>query len=736
MRRGRFLLLIAIAGVLAAVGISYLVQTSIHKRQAPPKPAPLPPNTNAAASGWSWTKTEGSRTAVEVRAEKLREIREPSRVELERVELRIYDAGGNSYDEVRCARARLDTASGVLHSGGEVEITMGLSAGAQPAGRLIFISATGVTFDSRTGKVSTEGRATFRFDQGEGRAVGAFYDPNTRELQMRSDAEVVWFGNSPGRAPMKVEAGALSYRERDSAILLSPWSRLTRGNTRLEGGEAFVFLEEGTIRRVDTRDAKGEAGQGERLVEYAAENLRMEFARNGAMERILGDRNARLASSSRGARTEVKTDRLELFFGVTGGDSRLEKAIAMGHSVVESSPLEGGGGRSQDARILRSEVVHLAMKPGGEEIQSVETHTPGSIEFLPNLKSGRKRRLEAERMWIDYGEQNRIRSFRAVSASTRTEIEGSPAPPILTWSNLLVAHFDAGGGFTGLEQSDHFRYEEGARRGTANRAVLDAAADRITLEGAARLWDPTGSTSANRIVLDQKSGDLMAEGKVASSRVPDRRSSASVLMSQNEAVHATASKMWTRENNRVLRYEGSAVLWQGGNRIEADRLEIDRLSRKLVASGRVKTRFVEERLPAAPAFTVIDAAEMAYEDGSRVAHYRGGVRLVRDNTEVTSKELRAHLLEAQSGSQLEKAIADGDVVILSSSAGRSRRAAAEHAEYYAAEQRVLLSGGQPTLVDSVRGMTSGRQLTWFANDDRLLVEGSEGSPSKSHIRRN
>jgi len=736
MRRSRFVLLVAIIGIVAAVGVSYFVQTNIQKRQAPAKPAPLPPNTNAAASGWSWTKTEGSRTIVEVRAEKLREVREPSSVELEKVELRIFDESGATYNQVRCAQARFDTASGALHSGSEVEITMGLAAGAQPSGRLIFIRATGATFDSRTGKVSTEGPATFRFDQGEGRAVGAFYDPNTGELQMRSQAEVVWFGNRSNRAPMKVEAGALSYRERDSAILLSPWSRLTRGNTRLEGGEAFVFLEEGAIRRVDTRDARGESGEGGRLVEYTAENLRMEFAGNGAMERILGDRNARLATSSRTARTEVKTDRLELLFAVTGQDSKLEKAIAMGHSVVESRPVEGGGGRMPDARILRSEVIHLAMKPGGEEIKSVETHTPGSIEFLPNAQGGRRRKLEAERMWIDYGEENRIRSFRAVSASTRTETEGKPAPPTLTWSNLLVAQFDASGEFTRLEQSDHFRYEEGVRKGTANRAVLDASSDRITLEGAARLWDPTGSTSANRIVLDQKTGDLMAEGNVASTRAPDLKSNPPVLMSQNEAVHGTASRMTARDKNRVLRYEGNAVLWQGGNRIEADRVEIDRLRRELAASGHVKTRFLEERRPGAPAFTVIDAAEMVYEDGSRIAHYRGGVKLLRDNTEVRSKELRAHLLEAQSGSQLEKAVADGDVVVLHSSAGRSRRATAEHAEYYAGEQRVVLSGGQPTLVDSARGSTSGRQLTWFAKDDRLLVEGGEGSPSVSRIRRN
>jgi hypothetical protein len=60
----------------------------------------------------------------------------------------------------------------------------------------------------------------------------------------------------------------------------------------------------------------------------------------------------------------------------------------------------------------------------------------------------------------------------------------------------------------------------------------------------------------------------------------------------------------------------------------------------------------------------------------------------------------------------------------------------EHAEYYADEGKVILQEGEPLLVDSLRGQTRGKQLTWWANDDRLLINGEDkSSPARTTIRK-
>jgi len=65
----------------------------------------------------------------------------------------------------------------------------------------------------------------------------------------------------------------------------------------------------------------------------------------------------------------------------------------------------------------------------------------------------------------------------------------------------------------------------------------------------------------------------------------------------------------------------------------------------------------------------------------------------------------------------------------------TRTGTAEHSEYYAKEQKVILRDGNATLVDSRNGTSSGAELTYWANDDRLLVNGSPTRPAESRIKR-
>jgi lipopolysaccharide export system protein LptA len=64
-----------------------------------------------------------------------------------------------------------------------------------------------------------------------------------------------------------------------------------------------------------------------------------------------------------------------------------------------------------------------------------------------------------------------------------------------------------------------------------------------------------------------------------------------------------------------------------------------------------------------------------------------------------------------------------------------RTGTSEHAEYYVADEKIVLEGGAPVLQDSLKGVTKGKQLTYFANDDRLLVNGQAAERAVSNIKR-
>ncbi|MBI4876341.1 MAG: LPS export ABC transporter periplasmic protein LptC [Acidobacteria bacterium] len=729
MRRTRRLLLLAFLLILAGVGVTYRIQRGLQERATPEPPKTLPGHITAAADYWSWSHTDGNRPVVEVRARNFRQIKDPSLFELEDVELRFFLKDGKSYDKVRSRKADFDIAQKQLHSPGDVEITMAVPADGKPKGRVLVIHSSGVTFESTTGKARTDRPVSFTFDTGEGQAVGASYDPAARELVLQSAAQLTWRGRDPKSKTMHVEAGQVIYREQESKVFLLPWSRLTRDQLTLEAGMSVVTLEDGAIRLVEAREARGSDRFPKRSIDYQAAELNMRFTGKGEMEHLTGIGDARVVSSSPAGRTNVRADRVDLTFDTSGEDSALQRADALGSAVVESAPV---------VRILKSEAIALHMRAGGREIERVETHSRGRVEFLPQRPGERRRQMDAERMWIHYGANNEIETYQAVDVATRTEREtaGKAAPPALTWSGSLAAEFDPGSGqLKRMEQWPAFRYEEGERRARADKAEFDSPAEVITLTGRARVWDPTGSADAGAIVLEQKTGDFTAEGKVTSTRQPDRKGAGSAMLAADQPVQARAEKMTATNHNRHLVYEGDAVLWQGASRLQADRIEIDRDQRYLAAQGRVVSQFLDRGKNSKGGFTVVRAPQMRYTDEDRLAQYQGGADLARPGLTVRAREIRAWLREAKSDSSLDRAVADGQAEIVQAAPGLKRIGTSEHAEFYETEQRVILTGGEPRLADSVQGTTRGSRLTYYANRDQLIVEGADGRPAVSRLKK-
>jgi lipopolysaccharide export system protein LptA len=749
MRRARWLILLAIILLISAVGNIYHSQRKLKKSGAIAPPPALASNLNASMDKWCYTQMDGDRPVVTICADTFEQTKDNNTGNLRGMDLKIFRKGAQEYDKVTSASAVFNKSDGTLVSEGNVEITMGVPVDAKPKGRLLNIKSAAVKFDVKSGKAETDQPASFTFEQGEGHAVGALYDPSVRELTLKSNVQLIWRGKKKG-ADMKVESGWLLYKERESLVLLTPWSKLTRGSLKLEAGNSVVHLDEGVIRDVEAQNARGTDDFPNRQVEYAAKELRMEFDEDGVTKKIVGLQEAKLVSTAHSVRTTVNSDRIDLDFANDSGDSVLQKAFCWSHSVAESKPIPQPKALTPDTRILRADAMEMIMRPGGKEIEKISTHTAGQMEFLPNRPGQRRRLMDAERMTITYGEKNQIRNYRAANVATKTFREpkkkGDPGVA-LTWSKDLSAEFDPKTSqMQKLEQWQDFRYEEGDRKARADGAVLVAATDRITLNGHARVWDPTGSTAGDRIEFDQKSSDFVAEGNVTSTRQPDKKAKTTSMLSGDEALQAKAKKMYSKDEQSVIYYEGNAVLWQGASRLHADFVTIDRENQTLAAKGNVFSQFVdqgkkEKGKPApkqkpAPVYTTVRAPELIYTDETKLADYRGGATLARPNLDVKAKQIKAWLTEDEDGgTSLDHAFAIGDADIVQRSPARTRHSTGEHAEYYVEDEKVSVEGGNPQVVDSVKGVTRGRKITWFANDDRLLVDGAERQPVKTILRR-
>jgi lipopolysaccharide export system protein LptA len=445
----------------------------------------------------------------------------------------------------------------------------------------------------------------------------------------------------------------------------------------------------------------------------------------------------------------MNADRVDLEFSEATGESVLTHVLAKGNSVAESKPVAVAGKPPGETRLLRSAVLDMKMRPGGKEIETVDVPQPGTLEFIPNRPADRHRTLTGSQMWIAYGPDNRIQSFRTVDAVTQTdptsEEKARKREPSKTSSKNMTAQFDPKTGqMSRIEQWENFVYQEGDRNARASRATLEQDQNLITLDTGARMWDSTGSTLADKIHLDQKTGNFDAEGHVTSSRMPDQnpKKANSDLLSGDQPLQAVAEKMQSSNHNRTIHYQGKVVLWQGANRIKGQKVDIDREQHRLAADGNVVTQFIDEpkdekgqpKKGAAPVFTTVNADKLVYTEQDRLADYSGGVTLARPGLDVKGAEIKAYLAEKGADNRLEKAFSDRNVSIVQKTPVRTRVGTGEHAEYYTEDEKIILRGSPAQLNDTLRGNTRGAQLTYYADDDRLLVDGAPTQPAASRVR--
>jgi lipopolysaccharide export system protein LptA len=131
---------------------------------------------------------------------------------------------------------------------------------------------------------------------------------------------------------------------------------------------------------------------------------------------------------------------------------------------------------------------------------------------------------------------------------------------------------------------------------------------------------------------------------------------------------------------------------------------------------------------------------MVYTEADRLTHYTGGVLMNRPGLQVKGQELRAYLAESGADSRLEKAYADGAVEIFSTAKDRTRTATGDHAEYYTADQKVIMRGAWVKMVEKLftsprPNTTEGKEAIYFAGDDRLVMTGQADKPGNSRITR-
>ena len=99
-----------------------------------------------------------------------------------------------------------------------------------------------------------------------------------------------------------------------------------------------------------------------------------------------------------------------------------------------------------------------------------------------------------------------------------------------------------------------------------------------------------------------------------------------------------------------------------------------------------------------------------------------------------SATLRAWLNpdDSDSDSRINRAFADEKVEITQITPDRKRIGNSEHAEYYTDDGKIVLTGGEPKVNDSLKGITTDtKKITYFTDLNQLI---SEGTPRRNRSK--
>jgi lipopolysaccharide export system protein LptA len=272
-------------------------------------------------------------------------------------------------------------------------------------------------------------------------------------------------------------------------------------------------------------------------------------------------------------------------------------------------------------------------------------------------------------------------------------------------------------------------------RATAERAVYDGDAEELTLTGSPRVEDAAGTVEAERIVVEQGSGDAVATGGVrATYAQPGPAGPVHVTAERGELQHEGGRAIF-RAGARPVR------MWQGATQVEAP-------STVLVTQAGVGGKASVVR---------VRSGSMEYLEGAREVRFLGSVVAEDGDGVVRSREATAFLAPAAGSAASKAAGATSKSVSGIPGTGGVERIVAkgvveieEPGRHGFGEQLVYTPGAvagdglyvltgtaavPPRLVDEARGTVTGERLTFHSGDRSVAVHGGAGGPRARTVTR-
>jgi lipopolysaccharide export system protein LptA len=655
----------------------------------------------------------------------------------------------------------------------------------------IYLETKKVSYQHQGSLVISDQEVRFRIGPASGTAQGMTYATKDGWLELKKDVTMEYqlHNGVASNPPLQLTASRLRYDKLTRQVMLWGPIQVKQGERTASAESGKVFLNE--TNRVTRADLEGsikasDSSEG-RLVELSADRAQGDFdPASGVMRYLSAEGNVGGQSRQKGSLSRLVAKRVELT--LAGVPAKLQSGDASGNVqlIVESSsslqaagpnrvappesfgpqgrPPAGSSGRqgggapysqtepqanwaATEMKKLTASELKFSFRPDGKSLKDAETPGPGTLVVDPADAKVGQRIITAGQFLMAFNAQSNLETFRGLKPTHMVFQPPRNAPPGSvaqeSSADQLWATFDeATHALKAVKQSGDFTFRDGDRNAKAENSVYVAAAQGVTLTGNPQVWDAESRTRCERLYFDL--GNDTAEGTrkvqgthlATGNRTPDGQ--------VPDPVNVLADHMVAQQRSQVVHYEGNVRAWRGADVVESSSLDVYRTTKRLSSGSQVLTSHLQPASCGGGAVPSSEAPQhetrpltvradwLDYFDAGSKASYRGHVKLQAETTTMEADKMDVYFSQmgTNQDSEVERAVAEGHVVVVQP----GRRANGEHGEYLAGPGKIVLTGGPPTLYDEEKGFTTGRRLTLFAHDDRLIVDGGDGAPSLSKHR--
>jgi lipopolysaccharide export system protein LptA len=731
----------------------------------------------------------------------------------------VYGNDSSRADRIYGSEFEYDPKNQVIQAAGEVRIDLqapapasaqdkrAYAAGGEPVAtqqvtkdaRIIHIKTSGLVFMQKLGVAATDKEIEFESGGITGHAMGADYDSDTGVMVLHSAVKVV--GLQQGQ-PATLTATRAELNRPQKQLLLTQAKYLLVGGAKARAGQTVEAQRMVIHLRED--------GSAERMEAEGAVTLT-----DGDGGRVVAPRGNVLLNAQSKPQTAVLSGGLRYVADeplrqaqgeAAEGKASFDKAGRLQHVLLTGAVKLHEKVRASDASALWSErdlgagAVELALvsdKAGKTQLQDAKANGDARLKVSsPTGKPGHvtmtSSDLVGDVLTAHFVPVDGVRRVSVVNGAGHTFLRQVNAKGVVTTSSgdSLEVHFKptvghAGGatdeissavqeGNVAMTQTPVSKPGDASasqpQKATAARAVYDGASQKLTLTGDVQLTEAGSVLWADRVVLEQQTGNAEADGAV--------KASYQLSGKESEPVHVLAARgVFTHDAGLAMFYgaEGRPVrLWQGSSQVEAPVIQFDQKKKDLVAHGGgagdamvVHTVLVSAQnakvgaKPGAGKTEVVRVAsrELTYSDATRQAEFSGGVQVESvdgrmrgqdavvflqaaqkpgSSNAIAKKAAPAHALAGTSGFMgggVERIVATGHIRIDQP----GRRATGERAVYTASDGMFVMTGTAatpPQLVDDIQGTVTGTSLRFHTGDESVMVSNgvSSGVEGKQRVR--